>query len=112
MKMKDLKRVMIALFALPALALTSHGASSDQGPEDSNAELANFYKAHCQACHGPKGDKLFNANLAEARMIEIILKGTPGQKPVAMPGFEAKGMTAPEAAELAKYMKSLRTSAE
>lgn len=110
--MKNLKLVMVAIFALPVLALAFKGSSTGMGVPVTQEDVAASYKTKCQACHSPKAEKFFDPSMADAALIEIVLKGKKGEKPPYMPGFEAKGMTAEQAGELVKYMRSLRAPAE
>lgn len=74
------------------------------------AEIAQIYKTKCAVCHSPKAEKFFDPSLANEPLAEVILKGKKGAKPPNMPAFAEKGVTSEYAAELVKYMKSLRAS--
>jgi mono/diheme cytochrome c family protein len=73
-------------------------------------EIAQLYKTKCAACHSPKAEKFFDPAVADEQLVEIILKGKKSAKPLAMPGFEAKGVTGAQAKELVRYMRTLRPS--
>lgn len=79
--------------------------------EVSAANAAEFYKAKCTACHGPKAEKKFDATLPDDQLLDAVMKGKKVEKPPNMPSFEAKGVTADQAKGLVDYMKQLKSSA-
>lgn len=94
--------MLAAFFA--AVAMVS-AASSQPTPEQFDA--AGTYKTKCIACHGAKSEKKFDATLADADLVQIVLKGKKGEKPPNMPGYEEKGVTEEQAKALVAYMKSI-----
>jgi mono/diheme cytochrome c family protein len=91
---------------LPLVSLVSGAAQTDVKFIDA----ASYYKdAKCVMCHGPKGEKKFDADKKEDELIETTLKGKKTEKPPNMPAYEAKGLTANQAKELIAYMKTLKT---
>jgi mono/diheme cytochrome c family protein len=101
----QLKRLAIALVAMPLLALTGMHSAPAQTPSD---DLAATYKAKCFACHGAKAEKKFVATKPEDQLVEAILKGLKAEKPPNMPAYESKGISADQAKALVDYMKSLK----
>jgi mono/diheme cytochrome c family protein len=104
------KLFAIIFFAVPVLLVTLFKVTP--------ARVATFgddpavdYKAKCAMCHSPKAEKFFDPTVADAELVQAILKGKKGEKPPYMPAFEAKGMTEDQAKALAAYMKSLRAPA-
>lgn len=110
--MKNIKLVIIAIFALPVLALAYTGANLGSGSPIIQEDAQTAYKTKCMACHTAKADKFFDPAKPDAELVEVVLKGRKGEKPPYMPGFEAKGMTAEQAGTLVTYMKGLRAPAE
>jgi mono/diheme cytochrome c family protein len=111
--MRNLKFVMVAVFALPMIALAFSGGSVPIGSPATQDDVAVMYKKNtCAACHGAKADKAFDTAKPDEEHIQIILKGKKAEKPPHMPGYEAKGMTAEQAGALVKYMRSLREAAQ
>ena len=101
--------IAFAAFAVAFSAYRSTPASavSPAPPEDAAAT----YKAKCLMCHTATAAKFFNADLPRQEKIDAVLKGKKTEKPPAMPGFEAKGMTADEAGALVDYMDGLKKPA-
>ena len=73
------------------------------------ADPAAYYKAKCVACHGPKAEKKFNAELTDEQLLDAILKGKKPEKPPNMPAYGEKGVTAEQAKALVEHMKQLRS---
>ena len=46
--------------------------------------------------------------MADAALVEIVLKGKKPEKPPNMPAYEAKGITGDQAKALVAYMRSLK----
>src|SRR3712207_9304701 len=87
----NLKSLVIALIALPLLAVVLLGSSTSRAvasPDDFDA--AAFYKAKCAMCHTAKAEKNFDATKADDALVQTVLKGN---KPK-MPEYESKGVTA------------------
>lgn len=110
--MKNLKLVIVAIFALPMLALAFSNSNVAMGTPVMQEDAATTYKTKCQACHTAKAEKFFDPAKADAELVEIILKGKKGEKPPFMPAFEAKGINAEQAGALVTFMKKLRDPAE
>jgi mono/diheme cytochrome c family protein len=71
-------------------------------------DAAATFKAKCVACHGATAEKKFDANLADADLVQIVLKGKKAEKPPNMPAYEEKGITEDQAKALVAYMKSIK----
>lgn len=102
------KLVALALITLTLLAtasLSSAPASAVAAPQDFDA--ASVFKAKCAMCHGQKAEKKFDAAKADDVLATTVLKGKDDVMPK-MPAYEAKGVTAEQAAALVAYMKSLK----
>ena len=69
-------------------------------------DAAATFKAKCAMCHGATAEKKFDASKADADLTEIVLKGKKTEKPPNMPAYEAKGITAEQAAALVTFMKA------
>ena len=105
--MKTLKVMTLATVVamiLAGFALISAAARENQDQFDAAAT----YKAKCVACHGAAADKKFDATLADADLVQIVLKGEKAEKPTNMPAYEEKGITEEQAKALVAYMKSLK----
>lgn len=105
--MKTLKVMMLATVAavlVAGFALISAAARANQDQFDATAT----YKAKCQACHGAAAEKKFDATVADADLVQAVLKGKKGEKPPNMPGYEEKGINEEQAKALVAYMKSLK----
>ncbi len=71
-------------------------------------DAAATYKAKCVACHGAAAEKKFDATIADADLMQIVLKGKKGEKPPFMPAYEEKGINEEQAKALVAHMKSLK----
>jgi mono/diheme cytochrome c family protein len=71
-------------------------------------DAAATYKSKCQVCHGAAAEKKFDATLADADLVQIVLKGKKGEKPPFMPAYGEKGVTEEQAKALVAHMKSLK----
>jgi cytochrome c5 len=101
----NLKRLALALIALPLLAtVLMNSASVPVGAAVDDFDAAAFYKAKCAMCHTAKAEKNFDVSKTEDELAQIILKGN---KPK-MPEYESKGVTAEQAKALVTHMKSLK----
>jgi mono/diheme cytochrome c family protein len=76
-------------------------------PQD-QFDAPTTYKAKCAACHGPAAEKRFDASIADAELLQAVLKGKKAEKPPNMPAYEEKGITEDQAKALVAYMKSLK----
>ena len=72
------------------------------------SDTAAFYTSKCVACHGKKAEKKFDPSLAEAQLIDIVLKGKKAEKPPNMPGYGEKGVSSEQAKALIDHMKQLK----
>ena len=106
--MKQLKLVMlttVVTILVAGFALMSAAARAGNA-EDFDA--AATYKGKCQVCHGATAEKKFDATLADADLVQIVLKGKKGEKPPFMPAYGEKGVTEEQAKALVAHMKSLK----
>lgn len=106
--MKTLKMMTLATLAamlVGGFALISAAAGADRADD---FDAAATYKAKCVACHGAAAEKKFDATLADADLVQIVLKGKKGEKPPFMPAYEEKGINEEQAKALVAYMKSLK----
>jgi len=94
----------VAIF-MAGLALISTGA---RAAAQDKFDAAATYKSKCVACHGAAAEKKFDASLAEADMVQTILKGKKAEKPPNMPAYGEKGITEDQAKALVALMKSLK----
>src|SRR5215831_1503177 len=69
-------------------------------------DTAALYKSKCVTCHGANAEKKFDASMAEAEMVQIVLKGKKAEKPPNMPGYADKGITEDQAKALVAFMRS------
>lgn len=106
--MKTLKMMTLATVAamlVAGFALISAAARVENADD---FDAAATFKAKCQVCHGPAAEKKFDVSLADADLVQIVLKGKKGEKPPFMPAYEEKGITEEQAKALVAHMKSLR----
>lgn len=104
-KTNRLKLFAIALVALPAtFALAPASARTDA--DDKPFEATAVYKTKCASCHGKQAEKKFDATKTDDVLTEVVLKGKDA-KPLKMPSYETKGITADQAKTLVAHMKSL-----
>lgn len=123
MKLNQVKLFVIALIALPVLALaifvgnTARTVSATVVPDKGvfvnidDDDVAAQYKKTCAVCHKATAEKFFEPSKMDEVLVEIVLKGKKAEKPPHMPGYEAKGMTEAEAKLLVSYMRQIRTPA-
>ena len=102
-KMMTVTAIVAMLVAGFALVTT---AARVKAADDFDA--AATYKAKCQACHGAAAEKKFDATIADADLVTIVLNGKKGEKPPFMPAFSEKGVTEDQAKALVAFMKSLK----
>src|SRR5687767_2776568 len=100
LKMMTLTTVVAMLVA--GFALISAAARVDN---EQDFDAAAFYKTKCQVCHGAAAEKKFDATLADADLVKIVLEGKKGEKPPFMPGYAEKGVTEEQAKALVALMK-------
>ena len=105
--MKTLKMMTLATVAamlIAGFALISAGVRAGQEQFDAAAT----FKAKCVACHGAAAEKKFDATLADADLVQIVLNGKKPEKPPNMPAYGEKGITEEQAKALVAHMKSLK----
>jgi mono/diheme cytochrome c family protein len=105
--MRTIKGMMMAAVAamlLVGFALISGAARANQEQFDAAAT----YKAKCVACHGAAAEKKFDTTIADADLVQIVLKGKKPEKPPNMPAHGEKGITEDQAKALVAHMKSLK----
>lgn len=95
---------MLAVFFV-GMALVSVAARTGG---DDPFDAAGTYKAKCVACHGASAEKKFDPAIADADLLQIVLKGKKPEKPPNMPAYEEKGITEDQAKALVAYMKTLK----
>jgi mono/diheme cytochrome c family protein len=108
MRTNLVKSFAIVFFVLPFLVLAGFRTAPVIASTNNLDDPAAAYKAKCAACHTPTASKFYDPSHKDEDQVQVILKGKKGEKPPFMPGFEAKGMTAAEAAGLAAYMRTLK----
>ncbi len=101
---KGLKKLAIALIALPLLAMAFVSSAPVYTVAAAQDDTAAFYKTKCAMCHGAKAEKTFDATKPDEQLVEAILKGV---KPK-MPAYEEKGINADQAKALVAFMKQLK----
>ena len=94
----------VAAMFLVGFALISGAARANQEQFDAAAT----YKAKCVACHGAAAEKKFDTTIADADLVQIVLKGKKPEKPPNMPAYGEKGITEDQAKALVAHMKSLK----
>jgi len=94
----------VAAMLVVGFALISAGARANQEQFDAAAT----YKAKCVACHGAAAEKKFDTAIADADLVQIVLKGKKPEKPPNMPAYGEKGITEDQAKALVAHMKSLK----
>jgi mono/diheme cytochrome c family protein len=92
--------MLVAGFALISAAARINNAD--------DFDAAATFKAKCQVCHGAAAEKKFDAMLADADLVQIVLNGKKGEKPPFMPAYSQKGVTEEQAKALVAHMKSLK----
>jgi mono/diheme cytochrome c family protein len=106
--MKKMKLMTVAtalMICFAGVVMVSAGARTlTQEPFDAAAT----YKTKCVACHGAAAEKKFDNTLADAELVQIILKGKKPEKPPNMPAYGEKGITEDQAKALVAHMKSLK----
>ena len=104
--MKKLRTFALAT-AITMLTFVLISAAAQTGNAD-DFDAAGTYKGKCVACHGAAAEKKFEATLANADLVQIVLKGKKAEKPPNMPGYEEKGIIEDQAKALVAYMKSIK----
>lgn len=103
LKLMTLTTVVAMLVAGFALISAAARAGNEQ-----DFDASATYKAKCVACHGAAAEKKFDATIADADLMQIVLKGKKGEKPPFMPAYEEKGINEEQAKALVAHMKSLK----
>jgi mono/diheme cytochrome c family protein len=103
LKLMTLTTVVAMLVAGFALISAAARAGNEQ-----DFDAAATYKAKCVVCHGAAAEKKFDATIADADLVQIVLKGKKGEKPPFMPAYEEKGINEEQAKALVAHMKSLK----
>ena len=103
-----IKFLAIALVIVPAIGILIFNSGPVKAVSTTKADVAGDYKAKCAACHTATAAKFFDTSLADADLVQIILKGKKGEKPPYMPAFETKGINEDQAKALVAYMRGLR----
>ncbi len=102
----QLKKLVIALIALPLLAIMLlDPASARTNAAGEDIDTATVFKAKCAMCHGAKAEKKFDATKVDDQLVETLLKGKEGTPK--MPAYE-KSFSPEQAKALVTYMKSLK----
>ena len=106
--MEKLRTLALATaFTILISAFVLISAAARTGNAD-DFDVAATYKGKCVACHGAAAEKKFDATLADADLVQIVLKGKKAEKPPNMPGYEEKGITEDQAKSLVAYIKSIK----
>jgi mono/diheme cytochrome c family protein len=99
--------VLTAVIAVLVAGFTLISAAARINNEQ-DFDAAATYKAKCVACHGATAEKRFDATVADADLVQFVMKGKKGEKPPFMPAYEEKGITEEQAKALVAHMKSLK----
>jgi mono/diheme cytochrome c family protein len=106
--MRTLKNVTLAAtLAVFFVGMALVSAAARTGGDDP-FDAAGTYKAKCVACHGAGAEKKFDPAIADADLVQMVLKGKKMEKPPNMPAYEEKGITEDQAKALVTYMKTLK----
>jgi mono/diheme cytochrome c family protein len=108
-KIDRLKKIAIALFALPLLAVVMLNSVSGQPQAAADpSDAAAFYASKCKMCHGAQAEKKFKIEgKTDDELVQTVLKGKADTTPK-MPAYETKGVNEEQAKALIAYMKSLK----
>jgi mono/diheme cytochrome c family protein len=107
LQLRKMAAIFFAMMLFSVLGFSVGAQGTDPSPSDAGA----YYKAKCAMCHGQRAEKKFDATMAEAEMVGVILKGKKAEKPPNMPGYAAKGVTEDQAKSIATFMKQLKDAA-
>lgn len=101
---------MMTVTALVAMLVTGFALISAAARVNTadDFDAAATYKAKCQVCHGATAEKKFDATVADADLVAIVLNGKKGEKPPFMPAYAEKGITEEQAKALVAHMKSMK----
>jgi len=106
--MRTLKSVTLAAMLAVFFAGMAIVSTAARTGGDDQFDAAGTYKAKCVACHGASAEKKFDPALADADLVQMVLKGKKMEKPPNMPAYEEKGITEDQAKALVAYMKTLK----
>jgi mono/diheme cytochrome c family protein len=111
MKIRQLTTLSAALLVpLATGVLGALPAAGRAAQADFDAAVA-YKDSKCAMCHKLNAEKYFDPAKSDDALVGAIMKGAKGEQGPAMPGYEAKGMSADHAKALVAYMKSLRQQA-
>jgi mono/diheme cytochrome c family protein len=106
--MKELRTLALAMAIMMLIAASVLISAAARTGNTDDFDAAATFKAKCVACHGAAAEKKFDAALADADLVQIVLKGKKAEKPPNMPSYEEKGITEDQAKALVAYMKSIK----
>ena len=106
--MKMLKWMVLTTAAAMLIAGFIFVSPAARAAHQDQFDATATYKAKCVACHGAAAEKRFDGTLADADLVQFVLKGKKPEKPPNMPAYEDKGITEDQAKALVGYMKSLK----
>jgi mono/diheme cytochrome c family protein len=106
MKLNQMKKLGLAIVAVAALVSIGLLPAAVRAGKDDAA--ATYKTQKCIVCHGATAEKKFDATIAEADMVKVILSGKKAEKPPNMPAYSEKGISEDQAKALVAYMKSLK----
>ena len=108
--MKKLKIMSLTILVAMFVAVFALVSAAARVRNQEQFDVAATYKAKCVACHGAAAEKKFDSTLADAELVQIVLKGKKPEKPPNMPAYEEKGINEEQAKALVAHMKSLKKS--
>ncbi|HVI69979.1 MAG TPA: cytochrome c, partial [Pyrinomonadaceae bacterium] len=106
--MKILKMMTLATVAAMIIAGFALISAAARVSNEQDFDAAATFKGKCAACHGAAAEKKFDATVADADLVQIVLKGKKGEKPPFMPAYGEKGINEEQAKALVAHMKSLK----
>ena len=106
--MKTLKLMILTTVVAMLVAGFALISAAARAGNEQDFDAAATYKAKCVACHGASAEKKFDVTIADADLVQIVLKGKKGEKPPFMPAYEEKGINEEQAKALVAHMKSLK----
>jgi len=109
-KYKPLRMLTGAAISLPIVAIVAFGpASANVGALSTDFDPGATYASKCTTCHGKTAEKHFDATKTDDALADVVMKGKDA-KPLKMPSYEAKGVTADQAKALVAFMRTLHPS--
>ena len=110
MKLNQVKLFVIAIIALPMIAIVVFNANQVRAVSTiSQNDIAADYKKNCVLCHKPNAEKFFEPSKMDEVLVEIVLNGKKAEKPPHMPAYKDKGVDVDKAKLLVAYMRQMRT---